>query len=65
MTDMKTLFNEWYDTLSPEMYQKKELAGTAFYAAYELGMNKGFEMGKQVGLAVGTMEQKIKKTADD
>ena len=64
MTDMKTLFNEWYAILRPEQFEKKELARAAFYAAYELGMNKGFEMGKQVGLAVGTMEQKI-KTADD
>jgi hypothetical protein len=64
MADMKTLFNEWYAILRPERLEKKELARAAFYSAYELGMNKGFEMGKQVGLAVGTLEQKI-KTADD
>lgn len=60
--DLNTLFNDWYNTLDDKTFiqNKDDLARAAFFAAYEIGLNRGHAMGQELGTAIARLEAKMK-----
>lgn len=59
--DLNTLFNDWWNALNHEFFDKEDVAREAFFAAYEIGLNRGHEMGQQLGQALAKIDEKMKK----
>lgn len=61
--DLKTLFNDWWNNQSDAylIQNKEDIARDAFYAAYEAGVNRGFQLGNELGIATTKLEEKMKK----
>lgn len=61
--DLKALFNEWWTAYDPDNQfpLHKEDAREAFYAAYEIGLDRGHAMGQELGTAIAKLDAKIEK----
>ena len=60
--DLKTLFDEWWNEhpFDAGLIVFKEDVREAFYAAYEIGLNRGHAMGQELGTAIARLEAKMK-----
>lgn len=58
--DLNTLFETWWNVLNYDRLDKEHVAREAFFAAYEIGLNRGHAMGQELGTAIARLEAKMK-----
>lgn len=60
--DLNTLFQTWWNALDDKHFTASPLeqAREAFFAGYEIGLNRGHAMGQELGTAIARLEAKMK-----